>query len=157
MMEKTPMTATAHGLRNLASLLLALLFFLCASPASARYLSPDTFDPWLAGVDINRYAYSGNDPVNQSDPNGHATCGMACGTPTMDELEAIERAISVAESNQDLADFIDDVAGPIGAFGDATMAMDGMGTIPKGIAGGLTKVATVLAASAKLTKQAAIA
>ena len=25
----------------------------------------------LAGVDINRYAYAGNDPVNLSDPNGH--------------------------------------------------------------------------------------
>ena len=34
-------------------------------------LSPDTWDPILAGVDINRYAYAGNDPVNQSDPNGH--------------------------------------------------------------------------------------
>ncbi len=43
-----------------------------ASPASARFLSPDNWDPWLAGVDINRYAYSGNDPINLSDPNGHA-------------------------------------------------------------------------------------
>jgi hypothetical protein len=25
----------------------------------------------LAGVDINRYAYAGNDPINSSDPNGH--------------------------------------------------------------------------------------
>jgi hypothetical protein len=25
----------------------------------------------LQGVDINRYAYAGNDPVNMSDPNGH--------------------------------------------------------------------------------------
>jgi hypothetical protein len=25
----------------------------------------------LPGVDINRYAYAGNDPVNMSDPNGH--------------------------------------------------------------------------------------
>jgi hypothetical protein len=26
---------------------------------------------WLEGVDINRYAYGLNDPVNKSDPNGH--------------------------------------------------------------------------------------
>jgi hypothetical protein len=42
-----------------------------ATPASARYLTPDTFDPWLAGVDINRYGYAGNDPINGSDLNGH--------------------------------------------------------------------------------------
>ena len=42
-----------------------------AIPASARFLTPDTFDPWDAGVDINRYAYSQDDPINNSDPNGH--------------------------------------------------------------------------------------
>jgi RHS repeat-associated protein len=36
-----------------------------------RFLSPDTWDPWLAGVDFNRYAYAGNDPINGSDANGH--------------------------------------------------------------------------------------
>jgi RHS repeat-associated protein len=30
----------------------------------ARFLNPDTFDPTQAGVGTNRYAYSGNDPVN---------------------------------------------------------------------------------------------
>ncbi len=40
-------------------------------PNLARFLSPDTWDPILAGVDINRYAYAGNDPVNLSDPSGH--------------------------------------------------------------------------------------
>jgi hypothetical protein len=45
-----------------------------------RFLSPDTWDPYLAGVDINRYAYSGNDPINGSDPTGHVPgiCG-GCG------------------------------------------------------------------------------
>jgi hypothetical protein len=37
----------------------------------ARFTSPDTWDPMLAGVDINRYAYAGNDPINGSDRNGH--------------------------------------------------------------------------------------
>jgi RHS repeat-associated protein len=36
-----------------------------------RFLNPDTWDPWMQGVDINRYAYAGNDPVNGSDGNGH--------------------------------------------------------------------------------------
>jgi RHS repeat-associated protein len=40
-------------------------------PDLARFLSPDTWDPTLPGVDINRYAYAGNDPINKSDPNGH--------------------------------------------------------------------------------------
>jgi hypothetical protein len=30
----------------------------------------------LPGVDINRYAYAGNDPVNGSDPNGHVCCAQ---------------------------------------------------------------------------------
>jgi RHS repeat-associated protein len=38
-----------------------------------RFLSPDTWDPMQAGVDINRYAYAGNDPINMSDPGGHIT------------------------------------------------------------------------------------
>jgi RHS repeat-associated protein len=41
-------------------------------PLLARFLTPDTWDPDLPGVDINRYAYAGNDPVNGSDPSGHS-------------------------------------------------------------------------------------
>lgn len=40
-------------------------------PALGRFLTPDTWDPILAGVDVNRYAYSLNDPINGSDPTGH--------------------------------------------------------------------------------------
>jgi RHS repeat-associated protein len=40
-------------------------------PLGGRFLTPDTYDPWEAGVGTNRYAYSGNDPINGSDPNGH--------------------------------------------------------------------------------------
>jgi RHS repeat-associated protein len=42
----------------------------------ARFLSPDTWDPIEDGVDFNRYAYAGNDPVNMSDPNGHQVQGL---------------------------------------------------------------------------------
>jgi RHS repeat-associated protein len=40
-------------------------------PLLARFLTRDTWDPEIPGVDINRYAYAGNDPVNGSDPSGH--------------------------------------------------------------------------------------
>ncbi len=36
-----------------------------------RFTNPDTWDPVIAEVDINRYAYAANDPVNFSDGNGH--------------------------------------------------------------------------------------
>lgn len=41
-------------------------------PAIGRFISPDWWDPQKPGVGTNRYAYSDNDPVNKSDPNGHA-------------------------------------------------------------------------------------
>ncbi len=40
-------------------------------PIIARFASPDWFDPVQPGVGTNRYAYSLNDPVNNSDINGH--------------------------------------------------------------------------------------
>lgn len=42
-------------------------------PIFARFISPDWWDPWKEGVGTNRYSYSENDPVNKSDPSGHAT------------------------------------------------------------------------------------
>ena len=50
-------------------------------PNLGRFLTADTWDPMLPGVDFNRYAYAGNDPVNRSDPSGHiaplVVAGMA--------------------------------------------------------------------------------
>ncbi|MBS7700219.1 MULTISPECIES: RHS repeat-associated core domain-containing protein [unclassified Chelatococcus] len=40
-------------------------------PALGRFISPDWWDPTIPGVGTNRYAYSQNDPINKSDPNGH--------------------------------------------------------------------------------------
>ncbi|WP_244472171.1 RHS repeat-associated core domain-containing protein [Prosthecomicrobium hirschii] len=42
-------------------------------PVIGRFVSPDTWDPTKPGVGTNRYAYSDNDPINKSDPNGHST------------------------------------------------------------------------------------
>lgn len=54
----------------------ALLSLSCANTANARFLTPDTWDPIIAGVDFNRYAYGANDPINKSDPNGHTWQGL---------------------------------------------------------------------------------
>ncbi|KQW60423.1 MULTISPECIES: polymorphic toxin type 10 domain-containing protein [unclassified Ensifer] len=49
----------------------SLAFTPMANLANARFVSPDTLDATFQGVGTNRYAYAGNDPVNNSDPNGH--------------------------------------------------------------------------------------
>jgi len=39
-------------------------------PVLGRFLQADTWDPTIPGVDVNRYAYAGNNPVMASDPSG---------------------------------------------------------------------------------------
>jgi RHS repeat-associated protein len=58
-------------------------------PEGARFLSADTWDPTLPGVDINRYAYALNDPVNLSDPNGHVVPLVIAGVCAGGACEAI--------------------------------------------------------------------
>lgn len=58
-------------LRILKKITLTTFFAVFASQASALFIQPDWFDPTQPGVGTNRYAYSGNDPVNRSDPNGN--------------------------------------------------------------------------------------
>ncbi len=41
-------------------------------PELGRFIQPDWFEVTQAGVGTNRYAYSGNDPVNLTDPGGNA-------------------------------------------------------------------------------------
>lgn len=63
-----------------------LIVFVFGVSAHARFISPDTWDPTMPGVGTNRYAYSQNDPVNKSDPNGHCSADESCdgnwGPPT---------------------------------------------------------------------------
>jgi RHS repeat-associated protein len=58
-------------------------------PDLGRFLTPDTWDPIIAEVDINRYAYAGNDPVNYSDANGHAISDSYDPYNDLNDLEAI--------------------------------------------------------------------
>ncbi|MBD9597793.1 RHS repeat-associated core domain-containing protein [Ensifer sp. ENS05] len=44
-------------------------------PKFGRFILSDDWDPTKPGVGTNRYAYAGNDPVNNSDPDGHAYSG----------------------------------------------------------------------------------
>jgi hypothetical protein len=68
--------------RVVSSILVAVMVTaFAASSAQARFLTPDTYDPWMQGVDINRYSYAGDDPVNGSDPNGHNNMGDNGGPP----------------------------------------------------------------------------
>lgn len=52
--------------------LLTACFAAFASQASAMFISPDPVNPVEPNVGTNRYAYSGNDPINRIDPSGYA-------------------------------------------------------------------------------------
>ncbi|KQU79355.1 hypothetical protein ASD00_36535 [Ensifer sp. Root31] len=54
-------------------------------PTFGRFISPDDWDPTKAGVGTNRYAYAGNDPINNSDPNGHQSMSHNGGPPWGDD------------------------------------------------------------------------
>ena len=70
-------------------------------PAIGRFISPDWWDPQKEGVGTNRYAYSDNDPVNKSDPNGH----MA-GAETGDIAGAVQdQGVNEKESRAELGGF----------------------------------------------------
>ncbi len=73
-------------------------------PVLGRFISPDDWDPIMPGVGTNRYAYAGNDPVNKSDSNGHASSGTLLAQyamwrqdPIGDLLDALELAAGLAE------------------------------------------------------------
>lgn len=64
--------AMKTGMQAVLRLMICFCLILSSlTAANARFISPDDWDPTMPGVGTNRYAYSGNDPVNKSDPNGH--------------------------------------------------------------------------------------
>lgn len=99
-----------HGLvARLLSLLLvcSLTSVSFGSAAHARFISPDTMDPTIPGVGTNRYAYSGNDPINKSDPNGHVFGDWFSGQETRDNDNA-----AAAQEARDAADHSREVGAP---------------------------------------------
>jgi hypothetical protein len=76
------------GLQVATHLILCVCLILSSlTAANARFISPDDWDPTLPGVGTNRYAYSGNDPVNKSDPNGHLYNYMGDYAPCCDDSD----------------------------------------------------------------------
>ena len=63
-------------------------------PVLGRFLQADTLDPTILGVDVNRYAYAGNNPVMASDPSGRAAQGGAI----LAALGILDRALAVADA-----------------------------------------------------------
>ncbi|MBD0417573.1 hypothetical protein [Oryzicola mucosus] len=90
------LAAARHLATKTLSLLLVITLLatsLATTSGQARFISPDDWDPTLPGVGTNRYAYAGNDPVNKSDPNGHADGGETQYDPwSGTELEKDEAA-----------------------------------------------------------------
>jgi hypothetical protein len=98
------------------------------------------------------YAYAGNDPINSSDPNGHATPGTAGRATTVEPEEALIRSVDIEAGNQWLSEKIEKIAGPLDAFGDATMGLEGIGIVPKEFAGGLKAIAAAIVISGKFER-----
>ncbi|MGQ4811354.1 hypothetical protein G6L63_05015 [Agrobacterium vitis] len=74
-----------------------------ASNAHARFISPDDWDPTKPGVGTNRYAYALNDPINNSDANGHITGpeDVAGGVVVGGTIAAYALAYTVADYRDD--------------------------------------------------------
>lgn len=79
-------------------------------PVFGRFISPDDWDPTLPGVGTNRYAYALNDPVNKSDPNGHAAQPDALDASGKDKGDAPESKEDCDCEKQANAKFLDDAA-----------------------------------------------
>lgn len=76
-------------------------------PQIGRFISPDDWDPTVAGVGTNRYAYAFNDPVNKSDANGHVAIVVAA--PTLFEaITAFFAGLFAGAVADDIVDRSDD-------------------------------------------------
>ncbi|MCP4128382.1 MAG: hypothetical protein GY753_15165, partial [Gammaproteobacteria bacterium] len=91
-------------------------------PVTARFISPDDWDPVLDGVGTNRYAYAGNDPVNKSDANGHFVCGGGCIAAAIGVYAAVEFGLSL----YDAYDAAKTIADPNSSFTDKAISAGGL-------------------------------
>ena len=92
-------------------------------PVLGRFISPDDRDPTKPGVGTNRYAYSANDPVNHSDPNGHAR-GVVSPRDDHDPTAAGGREKSDSAHNDDSGDQASSIAEFLGLLGREKKAKD---------------------------------
>jgi RHS repeat-associated protein len=76
-------------------------------PVTARFVSPDWWDPDKPGVGTNRYGYAGNDPVNKSDKNGHNADPSDQSGPTQGTPEGQNPDTTLSEAVQRVADTIE--------------------------------------------------
>ncbi len=70
-------------------------------PELAMFIQPDWFEVTKTGVGTNRYSYSFNDPVNNSDPNGN-TCGGSCSMEDQERIDSTEPVPLFDETAEDL-------------------------------------------------------
>jgi RHS repeat-associated protein len=121
-------------------------------PFYGRFLSPDTWDPILAGVDINRYAYAGDDPVNFSDANGHrledddkddlkSKCDSSCKAKEKAKQDAKKRA-ELAKKKEIKIAFVD--GGVLEGAAAAWCVSGGCEAIAYGILTGASLIAAKL-------------
>jgi len=108
-------------------LICSMTSVLFAPTANARFISPDDWDPTKEGVGTNRYAYSSNDPVNKSDPNGHQM-GHNGGPPWADDdgdgepnfRDMDPKTPSLTNTIKPMADPLDAMGGMGGGMSKAT-------------------------------------
>ncbi len=111
-------------------------------PVLGRFISADTFDPWEAGVGTNRYAYSGNDPINLSDPNGHQVAWPFLGQTDEEAQKAAQQVV------QDWSDTFETLS-------QLSQGLDGV-ELPGStvISPALKEVATAIVAGTKIERAA---
>ena len=123
-------------------------------PALGRFISPDWYLPTDPGVGTNRYAF--NDPINKSDPNGHANpvaAGALIGAIIGFSAESYSQ-IRGAASLSDISLTTIGISTMAGAATGAAAAYEGVGMVSKGIADGIfgASVAGVAAVAAGKAK-----
>lgn len=111
---------------------LTTLFTVFASQASALFIQADWFDPTQPGVGTNRYAYSGNDPINRFDPLGNESVfvgGAGDNGEYKDDLVSILRDLGVENPRTSNPSATVGVFDSDGKLGLGNMVMDAAAVI----------------------------
>ncbi|UWQ09549.1 hypothetical protein K3X25_10000 [Aliiroseovarius crassostreae] len=116
-------------------------------PKLAMFIQPDWFEVTQLGGGANRYAYSFNDPINLSDPNGSFVALAVMGAV------AAYKAISTAIAVHDAYQAVQSVADGSVSVGEAAAGVAGDvvigATVDKGLVKVIEKVGGAVKAAAK--------